>query len=187
MSVAELEQLRKIENVVRMGHVQSITVDEIVLDSGTIPTTPDTLHVDCAADGLEVRPVVPVFEGERITLEPVRTCQPTFSAAFVGHVEAGHKDEADKNEVCRPIPYPNSEIGWLRTTLMNMTNTAKWNSDPELAAWLQGSRLDIFSQKFFDGPPSDDQLKIFGKIGEHTPVAITNLAKLLADVPDDVN
>ncbi len=187
VSVAELEQLRQIENVVRMGHVQSITADEIVLDSGTIPTTPDTLHVDCAADGLAVRPSLPVFEDERITLEPVRTCQPTFSAAFIGHVEAGHKDEAHKNEVCRPIPYPSSEIGWLRTTLMNLTNTANWNNDSELVAWLQDSRLDAFSHKFLDGPQSEDQLEILGKIGEHTPVAITNLAKLLADVPDDVN
>ena len=186
VSVTELEQLREIENVVRLGHVQSITADEIGLDSGAIPTTPDTLHVDCAADGLAVRPAVPVFEGERITLEVVRTCQPTFSAALIGHIEAGSKDEAEKNEICRPIPYPSSEIGWLRTTQRNLMNVVTWTRDPELGAWLQGSRLDVFSQTLGEGPPSADQLEILAKIGEYTPAAITNLAKLLADVPDDV-
>jgi hypothetical protein len=181
VSVAELEQLRRIKNIVRMGRVQSIGREEIVLDSGTVPTSPDTLHIDCTADGLMRRPVAPVFQGDRITLQNVRTCQPTFSAAFVGHVEAAYDDEAEKNELCTPVPYPDSDLEWLPVTLANAINTARWNSDPALGAWLRGCRLDAYSQVLPGGDPSADQLDIIRRIGEYTPAAITNLQRLLAN------
>lgn len=54
------------------------------LDDGAIPTTPNTVHIDCTADGLERRPQVqPVFTDGRITLQSVRTCQQVFSAALI--------------------------------------------------------------------------------------------------------
>ena len=81
---------------------------------------------------------------------------------------------------------PSAEIGWMGTTRRSLINVVTWTSDPELGAWLQGCRLDACSQTLGDGPPSEDQLKILAKIGEHIPAAIANLGKLLADVPDDV-
>ncbi len=182
VSVAELEQLRRIDNVVRLGRVQSLGAKEIVLDNGTIPTSLDTLHIDCTADGLERRPAVSVFDGDRITLQPVRTCQPTFSAAFIGHVEAGYPNESEKNELCQSIPHPDSDIDWLRTSLDNALNTARWNSDPELVAWLRGSRLDAYSRVGVGSDPNADQLEVLQKIGEHASGAITNLQRLLADI-----
>ena len=56
VSVRELEQLRRIENVVRLGHVERIEPDRIVLEHGSIATTPDHLHVHCAASGLGDNP-----------------------------------------------------------------------------------------------------------------------------------
>ena len=185
VSIAELEQLRRIDGIVRLGRVRSIGAQEIVLDSGTIATSPDVLHIDCAADGLKRRPAVPVFAGDRITLQNVRTCQPTFSAAFIGHADTAYQDEAEKNELCTPVPYPNSDLDWLPMTLANTINVARWNSDPGLGAWLRGSRLDAYSQASLGGEPNADQLEILRKIGENTPPAITNLERLLADVADD--
>ena len=185
VTVTELEELRRIGRIVRLGRVRSIGVQEIVLDSGSIATSPDVLHIDCAADGLERRPPVSVFDGDQITLQPVRTCQPVFSAAFISHVEASYADEAEKNELCTAIPHPDSDIDWLRTALANALNTARWNSDPDLSAWLRGSRLDAYSRAGLDGMPDAAQLKVLGKVGEHAPGAITNLQRLLADVADD--
>src|SRR3989440_12586034 len=51
VSLRELEQLGRIENVVRLGHVERIEPDRIVLEQGSIPTTPQHLHVHCAASG----------------------------------------------------------------------------------------------------------------------------------------
>jgi hypothetical protein len=182
VSKAELEQLRKLRNVVRMGRVQSISPTEMVLDHGTLPVTPDTLHIDCSADGLARRPAVPVFEGDRITIQNIRTCQPTFSSALIGHVEAAYTDEAEKNEICTPIPYPDSDLDWLTITLADAINTARWNSDAALGAWMRASRLDAYTTVMFDGPPSADQMKVLSNIGQFAPAAIANLPRLIADV-----
>jgi hypothetical protein len=187
VSRAELEALRRIKNIVRMGRVQSIETDEIVLDDGTVPTTPNTLHIDCTADGLAARPSVPVFAGDRITLEPVRTCQPAFSAALIGHVEAAYEDESEKNELCTPVPYPDTHIGWLRVTLQDLINTGRRSQDPNLVAWQNSSRLDAYSAAGqFEGEPAEDQMKMLARIVQQAEGAIANLEKLLEDVPDDL-
>ena len=72
---AELEQLRSITNVARLGRVRRIEKDGILLDDGTIPTNTGTLHIDCSADGAEQRPAVPVFKSEQITLQSVSLSQ----------------------------------------------------------------------------------------------------------------
>ena len=145
VSQAELEALKTVTNVVRMGRVQRITSHEIVLDQGTIPTSPGTVHIDCSADGLERRPIVPVFDGDRITLQTVRTCQQVFSAAFIGHVEAAYDDEAQKNELATVVPHPDTDEDWIKVTLGGLLNSARWRGDEALAAWLIEARLDAFS------------------------------------------
>ena len=49
---AELEQLKRVKNIVRKGRVKSISNTEIVLEHGSIATSLETLHIDCAGDGL---------------------------------------------------------------------------------------------------------------------------------------
>ncbi|MEM7099615.1 MAG: NAD(P)/FAD-dependent oxidoreductase [Pseudomonadota bacterium] len=143
---AELEQLRKIKGVVRKGRVTEIKAQEIVLEQGVEPTSGQVLHIDCTADGLERRPQVPVFNGERITLQSVRTCQQVFSAAFIGHIEATYPDADEaKNELCTPVPHPDDNRDFVRCNLANSVNAARWSSEPGLSEWLLHARLDGFS------------------------------------------
>ncbi len=152
---AELEQLRKIERIVRKGRVQRIDAAEIVLDEGTEPTHDRTLHVDCTADGLERRPAVPVFRDDRITLQSVRTCQQVFSAAFIGHIEAAYDDDALKNELCAPVPHPDDNRDFVRCNLANNKNAARWAAEPGLSEWLLHARLDGFSDPETAPDPGD--------------------------------
>ena len=46
---SEVEQLRRIKNVIRLGRVQRIEPGRVVLDEGSFSTVPGTLHVDCTA------------------------------------------------------------------------------------------------------------------------------------------
>jgi hypothetical protein len=142
---AELEQLRRITNVIRMGRVQRIEADRIVLDGGAVSTSLGTVHIDCTADGLERRPPKPVFDDGRVTLQTVRHCQQVFSAAFIAHVEGAYDSDADKNRLCGVVPHPDSHTDWLRTSFGNAMNTAQWGADPALQQWLAQSRLDGFS------------------------------------------
>ncbi|MCD0485430.1 NAD(P)-binding protein [Streptacidiphilus sp. ASG 303] len=143
VSRAELDRLRRIRHVVRLGRVRSIGADAIVLDDGLLPTTPGTVHVDCTADGLAPRPAVPVFQGDHITLQAVRTCQQVFSAALIAHVEAAYDGDDQKNRLCEPIPHPYHDVDLLHTLLADLRNGRRWAEDAELDAWLAGSRLDF--------------------------------------------
>ncbi|MEQ1788008.1 MAG: NAD(P)/FAD-dependent oxidoreductase [Acidimicrobiales bacterium] len=145
LSDGELVQLRRIRNVVRMGHVTSIEADEIRLDHGTIPTSASTLHVDCSAVGIPTHPSVPVFAGDRITLQWVRTCQPTFSAAFIGHVEAAYDDEVEKNRRCTPIVPPTVPLDWLHMFKVELATRMVWAADDGIGHWLATNRLDGIS------------------------------------------
>lgn len=182
VTVAELEQLRRIKGVIRMGRVQRIDEVEIVLDQGKVATNTRTLHVDCSADGLERRPMLPVFNGNKITLQSVRTCQQVFSAAFIGHIEASYADEHKKNEFCTPVPHPDSDIDFLRTSLANNLNAATWATDPELQQWLQDARLDGFTSSETKPDMNDPQVaSAFAKMLRISIKATENLQRLLAD------
>lgn len=141
----ELEQLRRIRDVIRMGRVKCIEKGRLELEQGSRETPAGTLFVDCTADGLAERPAKPVFDGDHLTLQAVRVCQQVFSAAFTAHVECAYDDEAVKNHLCAPVPHPNTHLDFLRTTLQNGANQAKWAGDPELLEWLHASRLDGFT------------------------------------------
>ena len=180
---SELAALRQIEDIVRLGRVTEISASAILLEEGTIPTSTGTLHINCTADGLQSRKPVPVFDGPAMTLQSVRTCQQVFSAAFIAHVEAGYDDDALKNELCRPVPHPNTDIDFIRTSLENALNTARWSEDRQLQAWLKQSRLDGFSQA--DAPDPDmsdpDVVLKLQQAGATLEQSIRNLRRILQD------
>jgi hypothetical protein len=145
ISVREVELLRRIQHVVRLGHVQRIERDEIVLDRGTVPTDERTLHVHCAAAGLNPAPAVPIFATQRITLQPVRTGLIPFNAALVGYVEATRSDVNEKNRLCPTNRLPDTPLDWVRGTLIGMNADYILSKEPDIADWLERSRLNLAS------------------------------------------
>ena len=142
VSPGELEQLRRIRNVIRKGRVKGIHSDQIVLEKGTIATKLGNIHIDCSASGIWYPEIKPVFDGDTITLQTVRTCQPTFSAAFIAFIEATYDDQALKNELCTVIPIPSRAVDWILMLAIRMKNQQNWNSREEIFKWLQQSRLE---------------------------------------------
>jgi hypothetical protein len=116
--------------------------DRITLDGGSVPTTPATLHVHCAAAGLNPAPAVPIFEDHRIVLQPIRSGLIPFNAALVGHVEATRGDTSDKNRLCPTNRLPDVPLDWIRGTLLAMTADHTWSRDPAIADWLERARLN---------------------------------------------
>ncbi len=142
VSLDELEQLRRIENVVRLGHVRRVGRDEIELAEGTIVTSPRHLHVHCAARGLNPAPAVPMFTADRITLQPIRGGLIPFNAALVGYVEATRDDLAEKNRLCPPNPLPDSPLDWARSLVTGLSADYLWSKEPDINEWLERSRLN---------------------------------------------
>jgi hypothetical protein len=145
VSEPELAQLKTVDDVIRMGHVISLEPGRIVLDEGSVDTNPTALYVDCTGDGLGKRPAVDVFTPERITLQPVRSCQPAFSAAVIAHVEITKRDDATRNSYCRPVPHPTVPLDWLTMMIAFNDNQLRWFDDAEMMAWLSGARLNVVS------------------------------------------
>jgi NAD(P)-binding Rossmann-like domain len=143
LSQAELEALRRIDDVVRMGHVQSIQQGRVTLEGGPLDIDGSALYIDCTADGFSKKEPTKVFDGDHICLQAVRTCQPAFSASVIGHVEAAYPDDDARNALCGPVPYPHEPIDWLRMTLAFNKNQLQWFSDPDMMAWVDGARLNV--------------------------------------------
>lgn len=179
VSHAELEQLRRIGDVVRMGHVSAIEPGRVTLDRGQLQVTGDALYIDCTAVGLGRGDVVPVFDDGHITLQTVRTCQPVFSAALIAHVESAYADDDKKNSLCRPIPNPEVPLDWLRMMLTYNENQLRWFDEPEMMTWLDSARLNILSHATATVSPRARE-KIIGVLRSQLRTTNDKLEKLLS-------
>ncbi|MET0474831.1 MAG: NAD(P)-binding protein [Mycobacterium sp.] len=165
VSDGELAQLRRIDDVVRLGHVIALEPGRMVLAEGTHHTDTSALFVDCTGDGLGKRPAVDVFTPGRITLQPVRSCQPAFSATVIGHVEATKSDDATKNSYCRPVPHPRVPLDWLRMTIEFNDNQLRWFADAEMLDWLDTARLNVTSHLSSGAAPTpEDMVPLAGRL-----------------------
>ncbi|MGO8904434.1 MAG: NAD(P)-binding protein [Solirubrobacteraceae bacterium] len=143
LSTRELDALRQIVDVVRLGHVRRIEADRIVLERGETETGSEILHVDCTALGLANAPATPIFQAGRIVLQQVRHLSPCFNAALIGFVEAHRDDGAEKNRLCPPNPYASSIEDWPRMMSRTWKTEGRWLSEPDLSAWVADSRLNL--------------------------------------------
>ncbi|KAH7400246.1 pyridine nucleotide-disulfide oxidoreductase-domain-containing protein [Cadophora sp. MPI-SDFR-AT-0126] len=186
VSLAELEQIRKIMKIVRQGRVVRLSADEVTLERGTYKPVPDSLYIDCTANGLAKIDPVPVFSGNQITLQSVRHCQQVFSAAFIAHVEATYgNDEVKKNELCRVIPHPDEAMDYLVVLVQTYKNGLRWNAEPQTAAWLAQSRLDLYRTMLPQVPEDPAQAAAFYQaVREQIEGICIKLEELIGQLPE---
>jgi hypothetical protein len=184
VSLAEFEQLKKIQSIVRKGRVTHISQQEVTLQRGSYSPVHDTLFIDCSADGLAKLTPVPVFQKNLITLQSVRWCQQVFSAAFIAHVEATYSDSQTKNDLTRVIPHPNEVMDYPLALLQSHLNNLRWNSRPATHKWLQEARLDYF--RALAPPVPADPIAAedyFEKVGAQIMALCAKLRELLLAMP----
>jgi hypothetical protein len=138
----ELDQLRTIEHVVRLGHVRRVEPGRVVLDQGEVTTARDAVVVHCAAAGLKYPPLVPIWTPRAITVQAIRTGFPCFGAALAGYVEATRDDDAEKNRLCPPTPFADTLTDWARMTVLGTRAAASFNSEPDIKSWANGVALN---------------------------------------------
>jgi hypothetical protein len=138
----ELDLLRDIENVVRLGHIKHVTQREIVLDRGTVPRPPGSLVVHCAASGLQYPPLVPLWEPDKIRLQTIRVGFPCFCAALAGYVEATRDDDRERNRLCPPNTLPNTPSDWARMLVRGTIAARTYGAEPDIAEWANDCALN---------------------------------------------
>ena len=138
----ELDRLRTIENVVRLGHLQRVEPTRLVLSEGEVATAKDAVVVHCAASGLQYPPLVPIWAKEAITLQLIRTGFPCFGAALAGYVEATVDDDDAKNRLCPPSPYANTPADWARMQVLGNRASMSFTAHPGIKAWADRVSLN---------------------------------------------
>jgi hypothetical protein len=183
LSKAELAELRRIENIVRMGHVISMTTDKIILDAGESDKEEDALVIDCSARGLRPIDGLKVFDGDVLNLLLVRICSPCFSAAFIGQIESRFDNEAEKNLLCQPVPVPMVPSDYVRMWAVTLENRLRWSRHPVLESWLAESRLDEGSRSVRGIQKDDGEFqKVLQNFRASVRPAVENLPRLLAQI-----
>lgn len=137
----ELDSLRTIERVVRLGHVRQLERGRLVLSGGDVPIAPDAVVVHCAASGLRYRPLVPIWTRETITVQPIQLGFACFGAALAGYVEATlEDDDALKNRLCPPSPFSNTPADWARQQVLGAR--ASFRTEARLREWADAVALN---------------------------------------------
>lgn len=181
----ELEKLRGIKNIVRLGRVQHIDTHRMQLERGEQPAHPETLYVDCTASALDyaaqAAAAQSVFEEGLVRLHMIRIYQPTFSAALIAHIEATMADDAAKRQLCQPTRMTDTVEDYLQVTSVNMRNQAAWNALPALRSWIRTCRLDWYGETMAQVAKDDaPRREVLVRLAAATGPALENLERLTA-------
>lgn len=142
LAVWELELLRTIENVVRLGHIVSVSASEIVLDDGVVPLVPGSLVVHCAAAGLQYPALVPIWSQDTIRLQTIRAGFPCFCAALAGYVEATRDDDRERNRLCPPNTLPDNPANWAWMQVRGSLASRAYGAESDIADWANRCALN---------------------------------------------
>ena len=173
----ELDLLRTVENVVRLGHIRRVDRGLVTLDHGSVATAPDALVVHCAASGLQNPPLVPIWGQSVITVQPIRAGFPCFAAALAGYVEATRDDDEEKNRLCPPSRYGNTLADWAAMNVRGTRATLSFGAEPDIKAWADGVALNPARL-----PPEDRRsatlTDALQRLGTHLAPGLARLAEL---------
>ncbi|CAN5868944.1 NAD(P)/FAD-dependent oxidoreductase [soil metagenome] len=179
VSQHELAGLRKIERVVRQGHVAHVRTDQIIMSNGNIQTSRREVHVDCTARGLGAGPPREIFDPSRITIQSLSGGFTTHNAALIAFVEATRDDDAEKNRLCPPVAPPTEAMDWIAFYRSTIYTTALHGAEPDIARFQDESRLSLtrgLSQRL-------DDHQIYAAVERwmaHADDALRNADRLLA-------
>jgi hypothetical protein len=175
VSPREIDALRTIEHVVRVGRVRGIGRTTVTADTGDIPGRPREVYVDCTAAGL--RPTVPrpVFEPGRITIQYVTTGLIPWCAATIAVVESSGVPEEEKNRLCPPVVFSGDAGDLARFAYRAMQGQVARSRDEVVGPWSAASRLNP-GQAALEHLDDPDVAESRAFISEHLPAALENLA-----------
>jgi len=170
----ELDLLRRVERVVRHGHLTGVARGELAFDDTTVAVADDALVVHCAASGLPSPSLVPVWSPDAIRLQTIRVGFPCFCAALAGYVEATRDDDRERNRLCPPNLYGNRAADWARMQARGAVAAATFGAEPDIAEWANACALNPAR---IDPARRDDPAvqQATARLAEHAPSGLARL------------
>jgi hypothetical protein len=177
----ELEKLRSIDHVVRLGHIKHVTTREMELQHGSEPLPPGSLIIHCAASGLQYPELVPIWGSDKIRLQTSRVGFPCFNAALTGYVEATRDDDRERNRLMPPNTLPDTEKSWARMQVIGTRAVRSFGAEADIAEWANGCGLN--PARIQDSQRGDPAVQAAAsRLAEHAEAGFAGLAAL-ADEP----
>jgi hypothetical protein len=182
ISQPEIEALRTIERVTRMGKVRRLGAHRILLDGGEIASVPAELYIDCTAAGVRPTAAQPVFAPGRITLQYVTVGFIPWSAATIGAVEAARNDDLEKNRMCPPLTFTGDIADVLSLAHAGLTGTLARSGESDLAAWTDRCRLNP-AQAASERSDDPEVVDAYVSLATHIGAAMNNLTGRMHRLP----
>ena len=180
ISQPELEALRSIERIVRLGYVRAVSQTKVILEHGELRLNPDQIFVDCTAAGLNNASPKPVFEADKINLLFTTRGVGPWSAALVGFVESLNLPVEEKNRLCPPMQRTGDMAGVLNIMRLGMLVEPIRRSVSELAEWSAKARLN--PGRSIPTAMSNPEVQAdFGVFMQYQQAALENLERLCAE------
>jgi hypothetical protein len=183
LSNGELEQLRRVSNVIYGAHVKRILVTEMELTTQTsISAKPNTLYVDCTATAVQFsNEVKPMFDGGLITPQCVIAPLIPYSAAIVAFIEANFETDVEKNALCPPASLADTPTQWMKSFSDNLMAQNRIEQSPKLGEWTKTIRLEPFGRVVDAADENNaEHMEILSGLNETAEPAIRNLYNLMA-------
>lgn len=181
VSEGELRMVRAIREVVRLGRVRRIEADRMFFERGELAAHPDTLYVDCTAPSLARKAPLPVFAGQRITLQMIRVPQLPFSAALAAFLEATLSDDDEKNALSAAIRVSDTVEDYIQSLPLDLKNRLACSRHPAVREWISASRTDGFAKVLRSVSPDDaEKMAVVARLREAMKNSVANLPRLLA-------
>ena len=185
ISTGEVDQLRRIKNVIMGERVARLEKGAMIMQSGTSHEAPaDTLYIDCTATPISfsTQSVKPIFDGDTITVQAVRAPLVTTSSALIAYVEALLETDEEKNALCQPVALADTPSEWARSFMGNMINQRAWSQNKQVRNWMTQCRLDPFSAMTSGLDRNDEEkMGVMNAIREKAAPAVMNIQKLLME------
>lgn len=178
----EMDRLREVRDVVRMGRVTAIAPTSMTLEAGELSGGDPTLYVDCTASALRREPTAEVFQDGRIVLQMIRLYQPTFSTALIALIESLDLSDSAKNGLSAPVAMTDDIVSWIDGQRLTMTNQFAWSQNADIKGWMRTSRLDGFGRAAREVDRTDPEVAaVFDRLKTASMPAIANMMKLTAE------
>lgn len=182
ISQGEVDLLRQIKHVIKIGRVNLIKAGQLQGIDGNAEVPADSLFIDCTATAATRLDVSPIWEGKRITPSLLQAPLVSLSASIAGFIEVSFDTNEEKNALAVPIQMTDTPEHYPQAMLGNVMNRILWSQSPAIMNFLKTARLDPAQRmRSAMAGVSDSVRNDAGQIRDATIAAIPNLKKLVAE------
>ncbi|MEH6586210.1 MAG: NAD(P)/FAD-dependent oxidoreductase [Halioglobus sp.] len=182
ISQGEVDLLRSIDRVLKIGRISHIDPGTLHGVEGDAKVPENALFIDCTATAAVRKTVSPIWDGGTITPQLLQVPLVSLSASVAGFIEATFDTNEEKNALAIPGAMTDTPAHYPQAMLANAINRMLWSQSPPIMKFLKAARLD----------PAQRMISVMGEVDESvreqasqirdvTIAAVPNLQKLAAE------